>query len=170
MRDLPRRMHFKDGGFYRVFRNKWTFLGNDRMTALALFRRVEHGLPTDVPGLAACFAMERYIPTVLWRAKRNARHREIAFELTKEQFREMVIRSRACCEVTGIPFELDIRPGSARRPFSPSLDRIDAHKPYVFENCRLVCCIVNAALSDWGDNIFWKMVKTARRLRSPQKK
>ena len=45
------------------------------------------------------------------------------------------------CEVTGIAFE---RKGD-RRPFMPSIDRIDSSKGYTPENCRVVLWIINAA-------------------------
>lgn len=163
--DLPKAVYFKDGGYYFVRRNKWHFLGNDRDMAIALHRRILHGLDPAGIRFADRFAMDVYMRTVLHRAKKNARTRRIPFDLTREQFVEIVKRANGRCEVTGIAFELDIRPGSARRPFAPSLDRIQSAGQYTAANCRLVCGIVNAALSDWGEGVFWKMVKMSRRIR-----
>jgi hypothetical protein len=60
--------------------------------------------------------------------------------------------------VTGLPFEFA---GSLYRPFAPSLDRINAAQGYSLGNVRLVAVIVNAALNQWGDAAFWKMVDAA---------
>ena len=45
------------------------------------------------------------------------------------------------CEVTGIAFEMK----GDRRPFMPSIDRIDSGKGYTPDNCRVVLWIINAA-------------------------
>lgn len=37
MRDLPKRMHLKHGGYYYVHRNKWTFLARDYGDALRIY-------------------------------------------------------------------------------------------------------------------------------------
>ena len=57
-----------------------------------------------------------------------------------------------CCKVSGLPFDLQVvGNGQARRPFAPSLDRIDRHKPYRRDNVRLVVSIANFAMNAWGD-------------------
>lgn len=91
-------------------------------------------------------------------AKRNARNRGIPFGMTKAEFLEIADRAGGHCEVSGLPFDLRYWQQSKRRPFAPSLDRIDATRAYTKQNCRLVCGIVNAALSDWGEEPFRMMV------------
>jgi hypothetical protein len=55
------------------------------------------------------------------------------------------------CELTDIPFDLT-RPGTpGGRPFSPSIDRIDAAKGYTPENSRFVLWAINSMKSS-GDN------------------
>ena len=81
--------------------------------------------------------------------------------LTPFDLVDLMIRSDAECEVTGIPFNDEMVPGCKRRPFIPSIDRINPKEPYRFENCRLVCWVVNRALGDWGDDVFWRMVRAA---------
>jgi hypothetical protein len=57
-----------------------------------------------------------------------------------------------CCAVSGSPFSLQtVGDGQARRPFAPSLDRIDRHKPYRRSNVRLVVAIANFAMNAWGE-------------------
>jgi len=162
-RDLPPRMHWKDGGFYYVRGNKWTHLGGDRLSANARYSRIEHGLDAGGNGGPAWLSMERYMPQVFHTARKNARTREISFVLTRIEYDVIVKRAAGLCEVTGIPFQLAIRPGSQRRPWAPSLDRISAADHYHDANCRLVCGIVNAAMSDWGEDVFWNLVRRAKR-------
>jgi hypothetical protein len=63
--------------------------------------------------------------------------------------------------MTGLPFT-DEQVGSkaAAHPYRPSLDRIDPHKPYTRENCRLVLQAVNFALNAYGDDgIFYRIAE-----------
>ena len=56
-----------------------------------------------------------------------------------------------CCSVSGLPFNLlVVGDGQAKRPFAPSLDRIDRHQPYQRNNVRLVVSIANFAINAWG--------------------
>jgi hypothetical protein len=93
----------------------------------------------------ACWQAEIYT-----QAKRNAPHRKIPFELTRSEFDQIVEKADGCCMVSGIPFNRRAYKGTNRRPFAPSLDRIDSRKGYSLENCRLVCQIVNIAMNAWG--------------------
>ena len=54
------------------------------------------------------------------------------------------------CEVTGEPF--DITPG--RTFASPSIDRIDPSKGYIYSNIRVVLFMVNTALGNWGEDVL----------------
>lgn len=57
-----------------------------------------------------------------------------------------------CCKISGLEFDLLIvGDGQARRPFAPSLDRINRHKPYSRDNVRLVVSIANFAMNAWGE-------------------
>lgn len=157
-RDLPRRLHRKDGGFYYVHRNKWTFVADTRIAALRRYidefadsealRREAAALMTTPE------QMTRYLAEVYRRAKRNAVTRRIEFRLSPAEFAEIVSRANGQCEVSGLAFDLQLRRNSLRRPFAPSLDRIQACEPYTAVNCRLVCGLVNAAMSDWGEEPF----------------
>lgn len=60
------------------------------------------------------------------------------------------------CELTGLPF--DMSPG--RKYNSPSLDRIDAKRGYLYDNVRVVLLCVNAALGDWGESVFRKVMSS----------
>jgi len=79
--------------------------------------------------------------------------------LTYYDLIEMMVRSQGRCEISGIQFSDEQIPGCSRRPFIPSIDRIKPKEPYIFDNCRLVCWAVNRALGEWGDEVFWRIVK-----------
>lgn len=60
-------------------------------------------------------------------------------------------RCEGRCAVSGLPFRADvIGNGRAKRPFAPSLDRIDPARGYQPDNVRLVCVIANFAMNAWG--------------------
>ncbi len=82
-------------------------------------------------------------------------------------FEEVYLRAlwKECggrCMLTGLPFmETKVGTGKAKRPFAPSLDRIDAEQLYSLKNCRLVLQAVNFALNAWGDEIFLEVAAAA---------
>jgi hypothetical protein len=66
------------------------------------------------------------------------------------------------CALTGIGFDLRVvGTGQARRPFAPSLDRIDASAGYTRDNIRLVCQAVNFALNAFGEDVFREIALAA---------
>lgn len=60
------------------------------------------------------------------------------------------------CEITGCVF--DLSPGKSWN--SPSIDRISPEKGYTYDNIRLVCNAINAAMGDWGEGVVWEMFKS----------
>lgn len=91
----------------------------------------------------------RWCKPLIRQAKKNAMKRGIEFNLTSQEFAVLVTRSEGHCEVSGVPFDMSAANGM-RRPFAASLDRIDSAMGYSFENCRMVCVLVNIALNEWG--------------------
>lgn len=87
------------------------------------------------------------------KTRANAQQRDIYFGLTETEFTWLVRRSRGRCELSGIHFDfgydLAAMKGS-RRPFAPSIDRIDSQRGYTVDNCRIICVIANYALGGWG--------------------
>jgi len=64
------------------------------------------------------------------------------------------------CMLSGIPFRTtQVGSGAARRPYAPSLDRIDATLPYSRANCRIVLQAVNFALNSFGDDVFLEVAR-----------
>ena len=89
-----------------------------------------------------------------------AKYRKIAFEISFQQYEELLAQAKGRCTLTGIPFEFSAPTAPRRRrPFAPSLDRIDSTVGYTPTNCRLVCCAVNFALGDWGMETLMRVAR-----------
>lgn len=86
--------------------------------------------------------------------RRRCRDRNKSVRLSLDELHRIALRSAGRCELTHLPFQT--RPGetSHKRPFFPSIDRIDSSRDYDPGNVRLVCVAVNYALNDWGEDVF----------------
>jgi hypothetical protein len=74
-------------------------------------------------------------------------------------------KSEERCAVSGLDFDLRVvGDGQARRPFAPSLDRIDRHKPYTRSNVRLVVSIANFAMNAWGEEPLRELASAVARV------
>jgi hypothetical protein len=99
----------------------------------------------------------KWARTLVSAANSRNRAREAKEQRSIEQFSMADLAAvweecRGCCAVSGLAFGLQIVGcGQAKRPFAPSLDRIDRHKPYQRDNVRLVVSIANFAMNAWGD-------------------
>ena len=90
-------------------------------------------------------------------AKSRAKLSKRPFSIDKFVIQNMYDNQNGCCALTGIKFLTEKSDIHSRRPFTPSIDRIDTNKGYTIDNIRLVCSIVNIALSDFGDEAFATM-------------
>lgn len=54
------------------------------------------------------------------------------------------------CAVSGSYFTPDCFDGEGISPYQPSVDRKDASRGYERDNIRIVCLLVNLAMSNWG--------------------
>lgn len=105
--------------------------------------RGHHGIPDD---------KWRPVSAAMDEAFRTARKRK-DYQLSKEDERVLKRRCNGKCELTGLAF--DIGKGSwSRRPYAPSIDRIDSSKGYTTDNCRVVCVAINLAMNEWGEDVY----------------
>lgn len=75
------------------------------------------------------------------------------YTLSKDDEAALIIRCNGRCELTGIAFDTS-RETWNRRPYSPSLDRVDSSQGYTLDNCRIVCVAINIALNEWGEDVY----------------
>lgn len=91
----------------------------------------------------------RHISAIARNARKSAKRRGLEYALTDAALLEMILESRGRCCISGVPFS-DDDTTEHKRPFMPSIDRIESAKGYTHDNCRLVCVLVNAAMNEWG--------------------
>jgi hypothetical protein len=100
-----------------------------------------------------------YLSGLLTKIKSRAKKFNRDFNLTKEFIENLYFKQNGCCAVTAIPFSNEKYNDYKRKPFAPSLDRIDSKMGYTQDNVRFVCSMVNAALGEFGDKFFDKMCR-----------
>lgn len=116
------------------------------------------------------------IPADVWRALKkcygDARSRARAdgyeFSLTTSELRALYEKADGVCSITGLPFELH-RTGHFTRAGTLSLDRIDSSRPYELSNLRLVRWHTNAAIGQFGDAEFDRLVDARVAFRKRQR-
>ncbi len=86
--------------------------------------------------------------------KKRAKDKKLQFELDLEFLNDLYSKQSGRCALTNIIFDFVFDEKFSKRPFSPSVDRIDSKIGYIKSNVRLVCGAVNYALSEYGDQIF----------------
>jgi len=95
-----------------------------------------------------------------YRGRENGAPRKgIRWNLSLSNFWDIVITAEGCCQVTRQPFDRYHKAPNGRRPFLPSLDRIDSVGHYEPGNVELTTLLTNLAISDFGREEFFKMIK-----------
>lgn len=97
-----------------------------------------------------------YFKTAIQQARSRASVKRVAFEIDQSIVERTLAAQDWRCAVSGIEF-------SGRRDtpaaFRPSIDRIEPRKGYVPDNIRIVCKIVNLAMSDWGSEPLLRVAR-----------
>jgi len=90
-------------------------------------------------------------------ARKRKRHRPQCgeVEVTKQDILAMADAQGGVCAVSGMAMEW-----TQNSPYKVSLDRKDPSKGYLRDNVRLVCWIVNSAMSDFAFDDFLTMCKS----------
>ena len=115
-----------------------------------------------VPNTKNYRASKRDLLRLLDSARARARLSGEPFTITAEDLNVLWRRGGGRCEMTGLQFSRQSINGCRRAPYKPSLDRIKRGAGYTPENVRLVCVWVNAALNEWGEEVFKTMVAAFR--------
>lgn len=170
MLPLPRCVYEKHGAFYYVKRGKWHFLTKDRNEILKQLE-LQFGIANgDVKyGNNAAKTkplLKLHLATSLTRAKQNAKGRGKEFNITLDSIYDLLDECGGRCAVTGAPFSLDFISRDGRRPFAPSIDRINSAIGYVPGNVRLVCLAANLAMNTWGEDVLQTMLRYSRKRQS----
>lgn len=160
--DLPPRIQIKRGKYYhvdqRAGKSKWTFIGSTKNQAITEYARIEKKRVKEIPMLR-----EIYYSTI-----RNAKIKGTEHSISFDDVLELSERANGECDISGIPFEYDEYPNAHRRPWVPSIDRIDSSLGYTKENCRLVCTAVNLAMNEWGYDVLIRIARYMRLRDRPQ--
>jgi hypothetical protein len=155
---LPRGVYQKHGAFYRVHRNEWLWLG----------RSYEEAARFDFwpsAGWTHRTDLLKQLRQLRVRCRLNAKgRRAIDFDLTEPDVMALAESANWRCAVTGLRFSNEVI--ANRRPYAPSIDRIDSALGYTKDNCRLVCAAVNIALNVWGETVFATLAAGYKRQRS----
>ncbi len=157
MKTLPPRVHLKHGAYYYVRLNEWRRLcaeGEDVHAALA-------AMGPFVPKQDRLIELVSFVPKLHARCRNNARgRRSIGFTLLVEDVYRMLDEQGWVCAVTRHDFSFVQIAG--KRPFAPSIDRIDSAQGYSRENCRVVCVATNYAMNVWGEEVFRSLLEKYR--------
>lgn len=108
------------------------------------------------PGRDACnrYARKHRAYILIRWARERAIEKGMEFDLDKHRAELQERMDLGVCELTGIPLTL-----TGKRSFnSPSLDRIDASRGYTYDNVRIICFAMNAALGNWGEETLHAVV------------
>lgn len=100
-----------------------------------------------------------YIEQLFTKIKSRAKRLNRDFNLTKEFLKDLYQKQNGICSVTGMLFSDEKYNDCKRKPFSPSLDRINSKLGYTQDNVRFVCSMVNSAIGEFGDKLFDKMCR-----------
>ena len=107
------------------------------------------------------FGMQQAAPEMYKTIKKRALKKNLEFDFTKESLRDLLIESQGCCAITNIRFEYNSNKG-VKRPWYPSIDRINSKKGYIKDNCRVVCVAVNLAMNEWGESVLIRIASAMR--------
>ncbi|MGI9492588.1 MAG: hypothetical protein ACR2QF_09340 [Geminicoccaceae bacterium] len=108
---------------------------------------------------------DRWIGELLSSVKNRAKKRGMSCELTPSDIASMWRQSRGYCTLTGIKLSEALPHHGRRRPWAPSIDRINSDKSYTRKNCRLICVAANYAMNEWGEKVLFELAEAIARQR-----
>jgi hypothetical protein len=102
---------------------------------------------------------EKSLKKILSKCAGRAKELSLNFDLTVDFVLALYESQNGKCALTGLEFDYARDINFVRRPFAPSIDRIDNKKGYTKDNVRFVCVAVNIAVNEFGDAIFDKICR-----------
>lgn len=102
----------------------------------------------------------RFVRGLVYRAKISATARGVEFSIDEADALACLERASYRCAVTGIDFNLDQHGNTTKRPFAPSIDRIDSKNGYTRTNIRIVCAAANVAIGAWGEDVLFRIASS----------
>jgi hypothetical protein len=104
------------------------------------------------------YRQENWARVVIADIRRRAQKKNIAFDLDQHQTELESRLNKLTCEISGAWLTRETPNG----PYSPSIDRRDPSKGYVYSNVRVICFALNTAFGSWGEEVFSKIYRTWR--------
>lgn len=185
---LPRSVFFKNGAFYFVTferetrRQKWHRLGKTWGESYERYQRLVPQIKGDayLKRRLATYQTggipELQLAAMLKQSRKNARARGLPHSITIDDLREMASLSGGRCALSGLKFEyglakeVDGLNTRRKRPWAPSIDRIDSTRGYDIGNVRLVCVAVNIARQDFPDSVLYRIAEGLSNMGKQHKK
>jgi hypothetical protein len=142
----------------KVLRSLWTRCSarfsrdtsHDNVTTMSSIASTSVGKASDVP---------TSVIKAWQRAKGRAKRGDVPC-LTRDQLDVLWLRCDGRCAVSGVAFSDEIIPNClVKRPFSPSIDQIEATKGYTLQNTRITCVAANFAMNQWGLDILRRVAR-----------
>jgi hypothetical protein len=151
---LPRCVFFRHGAYYYVKQGKWTNIGTNRERAIERAKEFEP-IPVEPVVNLSMFLTAKFKTLKARPHARTGRLKAVSIDLD-----HVLALARATewrCAVTGLPFTLETING--RKPYAPSIDRIDNSLDYTPGNVRIVCVAANLAMNVWGEEVLLRMTR-----------
>lgn len=146
--------------FYRRGKNTYA-LGpmSDPETVLRRYAMV-HGLHEDPKHIVRNSPKGHFISQLCRLARGRAKADGLEFSITADDVKNMITAQKAKCALSGVAFSFE-QSGNGKRPFAPSIDRINPAIGYVLGNIRIVCQMANIARNSFTDDEFYTMCRAA---------
>lgn len=94
-------------------------------------------------------------------SRKRAKKIGVEYSLSAPEIAALIGETGGHCSVTNVIFDFTDSDGE-KRPWYPSLDRIDSSKGYTRDNCRIVCVAANLAMNSWGASVLERMAEAMR--------